>query len=47
MVENLRRKILVFLVLQGLNTIITVELDRFRLFIEHCNYIGNELISMV
>lgn len=38
---------LVFLVLQGLNTIITVELDRFRLFIEHCNYIGNELINMV
>lgn len=27
--------------------IITVELDRFRLFIEHCNYIGNESISMV
>lgn len=35
MAEKLRRKILVFLVLQGLNTIITVELDRFRLFIEH------------
>lgn len=47
MVEKLRRRILVFLVLQGLNAITTVELDRFRLFIKHCNYIGNELISMV
>lgn len=45
--EKLRRKILVFLVLQRLNAIITVELDRLRLFIEHCNYIGNELINMM